>query len=113
MMRYRARRYPTSGTCGSFFRNFTQKEISGLEESAVPSVAYYLDRVGIKGSLAIGKARVSYQHANMIVNTGGATAREIADVARLMQEKVFTAFGIVPQPECLLIGFDDHYPLLR
>lgn len=113
MMRYRARRYPTSGTCGSFFRNFTKEEISCLGASAVPYVAYYLDRIGVKGSLAVGKARVSHQHANMLVNTGGATAAEIAELARIMQEKVFATFGIVPQPECLIIGFADQYPLLR
>lgn len=113
MMRTRARRYPTSGTCGSFFRNFTTEEVARCGEGAVPFVGYYLDRVGVKGSLAIGKARVSHQHANMLVNTGGATAAEIVELARLMQEKVFEAFGIVPQPECLLIGFENQYPLLR
>lgn len=112
MMRYRARRYPTSGTCGSFFRNFTEQEVAHVGAKPVPYVAYYLDKVGVKGELAVGGARVSHQHANMIVNTGNATATDIAELARLMQTRVFDTFGIVPQPECLLIGFNE-YPLLR
>ncbi len=75
-------------------------------------VAYYLDKLGIKGELSIGDAVVSFQHANMIVNRGEATSDDIAALARTMQSLVKEQFGIVPQPECQLIGFRD-YPLLR
>jgi UDP-N-acetylmuramate dehydrogenase len=72
--------------------------------------AYYLDKVDVRGTLVRGNAAVSYQHANMIVATAGATSADIIAVARTMQERVYQQFGILLQPECQLIGFAE-YPL--
>jgi UDP-N-acetylmuramate dehydrogenase len=112
IIRHRANRYPTKNTCGSFFRNFHDNEVS-LESGGKKMifVAYYLDKIGVKGALKVGDAQVSYQHANMIVNNGNATSQQIIDLARLMQEMVYGQFGIIPQPECQLVGFRE-YPLL-
>lgn len=112
IMRHRAKRYPSAGTCGSFFRNFYDHEVSIIDHGRkMIFVAYYLDKLGVKGSLRHGNAMVSYQHANMIVNTGGATSSDIISVARTMQEMVKQEFGITPHPECRLIGFKES-PLL-
>ncbi len=112
MIRTRARRYPTSRTCGSFFRNFFEHEVTLVSNGKkMIFVAYYLDKLGIKGEFSIGDAQVSYQHANMIVNRGNATSNDIISLARAMQEKVHAAYGILPQPECQLLGFDE-WPLL-
>ncbi len=113
IMRQRAARYPKSRTCGSFFRNFHDHEVI-IEDHGKKMVyiAYYLDKIGVKGQLQIGGARVSYQHANMIVNQGKAMSADIIAVARRMQELVVEQFGIVPQPECRLVGF-KNYPLLQ
>lgn len=108
IIRHRQRRYPISHTCGSFFRNFKPEEIG---PNQLIYVAYYLDKIGIKGILQQGDAIVSYQHANMLVNKGNATSDDIITVARTMQSLVRKEFGITPQPECRLIGF-KHYPLL-
>lgn len=111
MIRTRARRYPTSRTCGSFFRNFFEDEVTLISNGKkMIYVAYYLDKLGIKGELSVGDAQVSYQHANMIVNRGNATSQDIISIARAMQEKVYAAYGILPQPECQLLGFDE-WPL--
>lgn len=113
IIRHRARRYPTSGTCGSFFRAFHDNEVTlTINNKKMIYVGYYLDKVGIKGALSVGDAIVSYQHANMIVNQGAATSADIIALARTMQELVFKEFGILPQPECELIGFKE-YPLLK
>jgi UDP-N-acetylmuramate dehydrogenase len=113
IIRHRAKRYPQRGTCGSFFRNFYQEEVRlESEGKKVIWVAYYLDKVGVKGTLSIGDAQVSHQHANMIVNNGRATTADIVGVARRMQDLVYEAFGIIPQPECRFIGFDS-YPLRK
>jgi UDP-N-acetylmuramate dehydrogenase len=112
MIRYRERRYPSKGTCGSFFRNFHQEEvIHARSEKKLIYVAYYLDKLGIKGELSVGGACVSYQHANMLVANSTATAQDIITLARTMQEMVQKEFGIIPQPECRFIGFTE-YPLL-
>jgi len=113
IIRHRAARYPQKNTCGSFFRNFYEDEVT-IQSGDKPMiyVAYYLDKIGVKGELAHGDAIVSYQHANMIVNQGNATSADIIAVARTMQELVSEHFDIIPQPECQMIGFET-YPLLR
>ncbi len=108
IIRHREKRYPTKGTCGSFFRNFLDHEVTLISNGKkMIYVAYYLDKIGVKGQLRVGDAAASHQHANMIVNQGVATSAEIITLARLMQEKVKNEFGITPQPECRLIGFKE------
>lgn len=113
IIRHRQNRYPKQGTCGSFFRNFLPEEVT-LESNGKKMiyVAYYLDKIGVKGQLRIGNAQVSYQHANMLVNLGAATSQDLINVARKMQELVHDQFGVLPQPECELVGFKE-YPLLK
>lgn len=112
IIRHRASRYPKKNTCGSFFRNFFEDEVTIISNGKkMIYVAYYLDKVGVKGQLCSGNAIVSYQHANMIVNQGSASSADIINLARAMQQLVFDNFGIMPIPECRLLGFDS-YPLL-
>lgn len=112
-IRHRSRRYPVSHTCGSFFRNFLPGEVDlEINGTRMIYIAYYLDKLGIKGELSQGDAVVSYQHANMLVNRGSATSADIAGLARRMQEMVRDRFGVIPNPECQLIGFRE-YPLLQ
>lgn len=109
IIRHRNNRYPRSNTCGSFFRNFLLTEIPfEIKGKKVPFVAYYLDKIGIKGELAVGNAIVSYQHANMIVTKPGATSADVIALARKMQELVHEKFGIIPHAECQLIGFKEN-----
>lgn len=111
--RHRIRRYPYAGTCGSFFRNFHDNEVTLMSAGKkLIYVAYYLDKLGVKGHLSVGDAIVSYQHANMIVNRGNAKTQDIIELARQMQQRVVDQFDILPQPECQLIGF-KKYPLLE
>lgn len=115
IIRHRFSRYPTAGTCGSFFRNFHPEEvilnIAGTDKKMI-FVAYYLDKIGVKGALSVGDAVVSHQHANMLVNKGNATSHDLITLARMMQEKVYEQFGVLPQPECELVGFRE-YPLIK
>ena len=112
IIRHRNQRYPTSHTCGSFFRNFYEHEVSLVSNGKkMIFVAYYLDKIGVKGQLTQGGAVVSYKHANMLVNQGTATSRDIIELAKKMQQLVFDNFGILPQAECQFIGFKEH-PLL-
>jgi UDP-N-acetylmuramate dehydrogenase len=113
IIRHRHKRYPAYNTCGSFFRNFYEHEVTLTSAGKkLIYVAYYLERLGVKGELSHGGALVSHQHANMLINTGNATSNDIVTLARTMQELVYTKFKILPQPECQLIGFKE-YPLLK
>jgi len=112
IIRHREKRYPSKFTCGSFFRNFHADEVTLMSAGKkMIHVAYYLDKIGVKGMLCVGDAIVSYQHANMLVNKGNATSTDIIVLARKMQELVQAQYGIIPHPECQLIGF-KKYPLL-
>lgn len=112
IIRHRSARYPKENTCGSFFRNFHPHEVSLMYEGKkMCFVAYYLDKIGVKGAEQVGDVQVSPQHANMLVNKGNGTSTDIVQLARSLQEKIKKEFGIVPVPECILVGFKE-YPLL-
>lgn len=111
IIRHRVNRYPATNTCGSFFRNFYDSEVTlTINNKKIIYAAYYLDKIGVKGTLASGGARVSHQHANMIVTNDHATSSDVITLVRTMQDMVHKEFGIIPQPECQLIGFKE-WPL--
>lgn len=113
IIRHRIKRYPKSHTCGCFFRNFLPNELESEDgQKKLPYISYYLDLLGIKGTLKVGGAQVSSQHANMIVNTGSATTTDIVEVACTMQKLVYEKFGLMPHPECELVGF-ARYPFMK
>jgi UDP-N-acetylmuramate dehydrogenase len=62
-----------------------------------------IERVGLKGH-TLGRAQVSTVHANWIVNLGGASARDVAGLMALMQERVQAECGVELQPEVKRIG---------
>lgn len=113
IIRHRVKRYPSVNTCGSFFRNFHDHEVTLVSSGRkMIYIAYYLDKIGVKGELTVGDATVSYQHANMIVNRGNATSGDIVNLVRTMQQLVYQQFGVIPQPECQLVGFKE-WPLFN
>ena len=62
-----------------------------------------LEACGMKGAVA-GGARVSDKHANVIVNAGGATAADVLELMLRMREEVAARFGVVLEPEIVLLG---------
>lgn len=59
---------------------------------------------GLRG-FQIGGARVSDKHCGFIINTGGATARDIRDVIIRVQEQVKDRFRVELETEVVLLGF--------
>lgn len=113
---------PDSVSCGSFFTNpivsdsfartlpleaprWESAEDDGLTVKL--SAAWLIEQAGIgKGfSLPGSRAAISSKHALAITNRGGASADEIAELARYIQERVAAKFGINLVPEPNLIGF--------
>ena len=62
-----------------------------------------VEAVGLKGERR-GGAEISAQHANFIVNTGSATARDVLCLIRVAQDAVWQQFGIWLSPEVQLVG---------
>lgn len=80
-------------SCGSVFKNPGTRSAGAL-----------IDSCGLKG-YAVGGARVSDLHANFIVNTGGATATDVARVMAHLRECVVQRHGIELEPEVKCLGF--------
>ena len=52
----------------------------------------------------IGGAMVSDKHAGFVVNTGGATAKDVMDLIRYVQKTVNEKFGVMLEPEVRMVG---------
>jgi UDP-N-acetylmuramate dehydrogenase len=62
-----------------------------------------IERAGLKG-VTIGQAQISSDHANFIVNLGGARAGDVAELMGLAQEAVWKKSGLWLEPEVRLVG---------
>lgn len=89
---HRHRTQPTDPSVGSMFKNPPGDYAGRLVEEA-----------GLKGK-RIGRAQVSLVHANFFVNLGGATARDVLDLVRVVQAKVQEKSGIRLDLEIQLVG---------
>ncbi len=57
------------------------------------SAGQLIDAAGLKG-ISVGMAKVSEQHANFIVNLGGASSAEIRKLIDIVRQKVYKSFRI-------------------
>lgn len=64
-----------------------------------------VEELGLKG-VRVGGAKVSEVHGNFIVNTGGATARDILDLIRHIQAEARARRGIELETELEILGED-------
>ena len=62
-----------------------------------------IEGAGLKG-FSVGGAQVSELHAGFIVNTGGATARDVLDLIAAVQARVLADSGVALEPEVRIIG---------
>ncbi len=110
---------PDSVSCGSFFtnpivtenfaRNIPGNPPQWLEADDVNvklSAAWLIERAGIgKGfSLPGSRAAISSKHTLAIINRGGATAEQVAELSRLVRERVLQQFGVQLHPEPVSVG---------
>jgi UDP-N-acetylmuramate dehydrogenase len=72
------------------------------------SAAWLIERSGIRRGFSLpgSAAAISSKHTLAIVNTGGATAEQIAELARYVQTRVLSEFGVRLQPEPVLVGLE-------
>ena len=76
-----------AANAGSFFKN-----------PPGDSAGRLIDTCGLKG-MRVGDAMVSPDHANFLVNTGGATAADMRELARLVCEAVYNRHGVQLEQE--------------
>jgi len=93
-------KHPNDGmSAGCFFKNIPDPK----EKFGKLPAGKLLDEIGAKG-MAVGGAKVFDKHANIIVNTGTATSKEIRQLADILKEKVKARFGIELQEEVIQLG---------
>lgn len=83
---------PKQPSAGSIFKNPTGDFAGRLIEGAL-----------LKGH-TIGQAKISENHANFIVNLGGATAADVYQLANLAKKTIYEKFRIVLEFEVKFIG---------
>ncbi len=62
-----------------------------------------VDQCGLKGR-RVGDAQISHLHANIIVNLGHATARDVRELIGIAQEAVRARFALELTPEIKFVG---------
>jgi UDP-N-acetylmuramate dehydrogenase len=79
-------------SCGSVFRN-----------PGARTAGWLIEQTGLKG-YQIGGAQVAQRHANFILNCGGATASDIFQLIRYVQQQVEQRWSLRLEPEVKMLG---------
>lgn len=68
------------------------------------SAGQLIEKCGLKGK-RIGNAKISEKHTNFIINLGGASAKDVIKLIKLVKEKVKKKFKIDLKEEIQYLGF--------
>jgi UDP-N-acetylmuramate dehydrogenase len=111
--KYNPIEYPS---CGSTFKNITDKEDIEKMLSVWPdikekvdtiwhgkiSMGYTIRRLGLAGYI-IGKGQISEKHANYLINLGGAHFSDIYELLEKVKDTFYETFGFYPEPEVQVV----------
>ena len=71
------------------------------------SAAWLIEKAGFRKGFGSGSARLSTKHVLAITNSDGeATAADIVELARAIRQRVNETFGVVLEPEPVLVGIE-------
>lgn len=62
-----------------------------------------IEQSGLKG-FKVGGAQISLKHAGFVVNDGGATAQDVLDLIKAVQQRVYEKHGVKLYPEVRMLG---------
>jgi len=113
----RCQKFGSNLSAGSTFKNIllTSEEMKKfkikhpelpadfVKWNKIPS-AWLIDQCGLRGK-KIGGAKVSENHAGIIINTGKATAKDIIMLISIIKQKVRRKFGLQLMEEVEYVGF--------
>ncbi len=81
-------------SAGCFFKNIKNKSLSA---------GHLLDQIGAK-KLSVGDAKVFSKHANIIINSKNAKAKEVKRLARILKKKVKVKFNVDLEEEVIYLS---------
>lgn len=99
---WRREHQPTEPSLGSVFLRLPDGH----------SAAERIDAAGLKG-LTFGGAAVSRRHAGFIINTGGASARDVRALIYYIQHRLAEQYGVHPSCEICILPKEEsacHFP---
>lgn len=87
---------------------FEQPAADDGTELAKLSAAWLIEHAGISRGFSLpgSNAAISSKHTLAITNRGGATAEQVAELARFVRLRVLADFGVELQPEPVLLGIE-------
>jgi UDP-N-acetylmuramate dehydrogenase len=86
-------------TAGSYFKNLPPAADGQWRQPA----GALLDQVGARG-MSVGDAAVFEKHANILINRGNASARDVLMLEALLTQRVHEKFGVTLEPEVRFAG---------
>lgn len=91
-------------SAGSTFRNPLGRSSTGeAGESQELKAWKVIDDAGMRGA-RVGGAQMSPMHSNFMINTGGATARDLEELGERVRKRVFETSGITLEWEIMRVG---------
>ena len=100
ILQIRSGKHPVNGmSAGSFFKNIPDEK----EKHGKLPAGRLLEDIGAK-TMSVGGAKVYENHANIIINDGKASSKDIRELADMLKEKVFDKFGITLEEEVISVG---------
>ncbi|GAB2843023.1 UDP-N-acetylmuramate dehydrogenase [Microbacterium insulae] len=81
---------------------------AAIESDVKVSAAWLIEHSGVRKGFKLPRSRaaLSSKHALALTNRGSATAAELAELARYIQGRVQAEFGLVLQPEPVLVNVE-------
>ncbi|MHC2998243.1 UDP-N-acetylmuramate dehydrogenase [Microbacterium sp. HJ5] len=81
---------------------------ASVESDVKVSAAWLIEHSGVRKGFKLPRSRaaLSSKHALALTNRGSATAAELAELARYIQGRVQAEFGLVLQPEPVLVNVE-------
>jgi UDP-N-acetylmuramate dehydrogenase len=82
--------------------------LAASEYTVKLSAAWLIENAGIRRGFSLpgSGAGISSKHTLAIVNRGGASAADVVQLATFIQSRVQAEFGVVLQPEPVLVGLE-------
>ncbi|MCR9125259.1 MAG: UDP-N-acetylmuramate dehydrogenase [Rhodobacteraceae bacterium] len=95
-------------SAGSTFRNPAGYSSTGRADDSHEMKAWaVIEAAGLRGA-CLGGAQISEKHANFLINTGAATARDLETLGEMVRKKVYENSRVALEWEIMRIGDDAH-----